>query len=221
MSVTAKPFRKWDLERWFYTDPLLSKTDRAVARQILAQMDERFQPRPVSLKSQAFIGGRVACWRESVNRSLRKLVTLGYFSKTLITVQRKTKQGIKGVTRVLVSLGRVTREYVESRSGVSPVQPRSVMSHHSPRTPLAARGTVGGDVVANSADRKGSRPVDNAESRRRALAEWPRLAGQRPITTDPVPRAIPMDVVRDPAAYAAYLAQLDAQLAAKIKSPRR
>lgn len=223
MSVSGKPWRKWDLERWFYTDPLLSKTDRAVARQILAQMNNQFQPVEVSLKSQAFIGGRVACWRETVNRSLRKLVTLGYFAKTLITVQRKTKQGIKGVTRTLVTLGSVTEPLVAvSRKRSST---RGVISDHSPRPPLATRGTVGNEAVAKSTDRRGSRPETELESKRKALAAWPRLAGSKPIDPEQLPSAVPAsDVsvgIHDPAAYRKYLDQLEAVFAAKSRRRAR
>lgn len=221
MSLSRKPFRKWDLERWFYTDPLLSTTDRAVARQILAQMDNSFRPVAPSLKSQAFIGGRVACWRETVNRSLRKLCTLGYFSKRLVTVQRKTKQGIKGVTRTLVELGEVTSPLVDNGRGRSSSSPRGVTSDHPPRTPPGARGTVGSDVVANSADRRGGRPRLDPEDKRNAVAQWPRLAGSRPIDPDQLPSAVPSSdasiPIGDHDAYRRHLAMLDDRLAAKSR----
>lgn len=220
MSITRKPFRKWDLERWFYTDPLLSTTDRAVARQILAQMDNAFRPAVLSLKSQAFIGGRVACWRETVNRSLRKLCTLGYFAKSRITVQRQTKQGIKGVTRVLVELGEVTRPLVDNGRGKTSSSAHSVISHHPPRTPPGTMGSVCPDVVTKSADRRGDAPRLDSESKREALAQWPRLAGSKPETTDPVPRGVPIEVIRDPDKLRAWTAEQDDRLAAMMSKRR-
>ena len=217
----VKPFRRWDMERWFCTDPLLTKTDRAVARQILAQMDDTFEPRLVSLKSQAFIGGRVSCWRESVNRSLRKLVSLGYFVKTWTTVQRKTAQGWKGVTRVLVSLGPVAQRVVTERKAVSAAQAHGVTSHHPSRALPAEKGTVSGSVIANSADRTAERAVAEQKNRRKALGQWPILATTRPVLAENLPSAVPVSEFTDFEAYRARLEALDAQLLAKRKQPRR
>jgi hypothetical protein len=184
-------------------------------------MDDAFEPRMVSLKSQAFMGGRVNCWRESVNRSLRKMVSLGYFAKTWITVQRKTAQGWKGVTRVLVSLGPVAQRLVDERHAVSAAQAHSVTPHHPSRALPGSKGTVSSSVVANSADRNGERAVVERKNRRKALDQWPILATTRPVLADNLPSAVPVSEFTDFEAYRARIEALDAQLQAKRKQPRR
>jgi len=77
MSVTVKPSTKWDLERFIYSDPALNGVERFVALQILKTLDNKFRPVKAGLMSQALIGWRVHAWRETVNRAVRKLVTLG------------------------------------------------------------------------------------------------------------------------------------------------
>lgn len=188
-SVTRTPFSKWDLERFIYTDPALSTTDRWVAVQILKTLDNRFRPVESALMSQALIAFRVRKWRESVNRSVRKLRTLGYFVTRWVSVNAATAQGIKGVTRVRCELGPVLRKLVENQSlkpGVSAGQPRGVTLHHPSPTPPGRPGTGGSYVVAKSADRNGG-AEDQSEFKRKTLEQWPRLAGgrQQPTPTPP------------------------------------
>lgn len=188
MSVTRTPFTKADLERFIYTDPALSTTERWVAVQILKTLDNRFQPVTGRLMSQALIGYRLNKWRESVNRAVRKLVILGYFHATWVSVDRATKQGIKGVTRVLHELGPVLRKIVENQNikpGVFPGQPRSVISHHPSPTPPGSPGTVGDYVIAKSADRNSGALENLADFKRKTLEQWPRLAGKQRGT--PIP----------------------------------
>lgn len=187
-SVTRAPFSKWDLERFIYTDPALSTTDRWVAVQILKTLDNRFRPVESALLSQALIAFRLHKARESVNRAVRKLRTLGYFITRWVSVDRSTAQGIKGVTRVRAELGPVLRKLVERQStkpGVSAGRPRGVTPHHPSPTPPGSPGTVGSSVVAKSADRNGG-AEDQSEFKRKTLGQWPRLAGSRPHPT-PMP----------------------------------
>lgn len=188
-SLTRKPFSKWDLERFIYADPALSTSERWVAVQILKTLDNRFRPVESGIMSQALIGFRIHKWRETVNRAVRKLRILGYFATRWVSVDRATAQGIKGVTRVRCELGPVLRKLVENRSlkpGVSAGQPHGVTSHHPSPTPPGSPGTVGGYVVAKSADRNGG-AEDQSEFRAKTLAQWPRLAGgrQQPTPTPP------------------------------------
>jgi hypothetical protein len=204
----------------FQTDPLLSPVDRAVGIYLLSSMNKRWEPVEANLDSQALMAARVGCWRETANRSLRKLVTLGYFSTTWKTVQRATAQGIKGVTRVLVSVGSVVRPFVE-QSGVSAGKRRGVISHHPPRTPPGTDLAVSSSAVANSADRKGRGPSDTRDDKRNALAQWPRLAGSRPRDVTQLRTHIPIELVRDPAAYRRYVDELEAEQSRRVKKPRR
>jgi hypothetical protein len=202
-SVTRTPFSKWDLERFIYTDPALSTTERWVAVQILKTLDNRFRPVEGALMSQALIGFRLHKWRESVNRSVRKLRTLGYFITRWVSVNRSTAQGIKGVTRVRCELGPVLRKLVENESskpGVCAGQPHGVTLHHPSQTLPASPGTVGSSVVAKSADRRGG-AEDQSEFKRKTLAEWPRLAGSKPQPT-PTPPAFAELAERQRAAIA-------------------
>ena len=219
MSVNGRPFGRWDLRRMFETDPLLSSTDRAVAIRLLASMDNKWRPVLIKLDAQAITAARVGCWRETVCRSVRKLVALGYYRTTWRTVQRRTLQGIRGVTRVQVSIGPVVRQFVEPQH-VSAAQRPSVMSHHPPQTPPGQNLSVCTDVVTKRADRKGTGPDLDSESKRKTLAGWGRLAGRRPQPTDPAPRAIPVELIRDPAAYRRYLDELEQDQAAR-RSRRR
>lgn len=190
MSVTRTPFTKTDLERFIYTDPALSTTERWVAVQILKTLDNRFQPVKSRLMSQALIGYRLNKWRESVNRAVRKLVILGYFHAAWVSVDRATRQGIKGVTRVLHELGPVLRKLVDNESskpGVFAGKPRGVMSHHPSPAPPGSPGTVGGYVDAKSADRNSGALENRADFKRKTLEQWPRLAGPQRATPTPAP----------------------------------
>lgn len=191
-SVTPAPFSKWDLERFIYSDPALSTTERWVAVQILKTLDNKFRPVMSGLMSQALIGWRLHKWRESVNRAVRKLVLLGYFCKSWVTVDRDTAQGVKGVTRVMCELGPVLRKLTEgriTRPGLSAAQARGGTSHHPSPTPPGAPGTVGDPVVANSADRNGGALENRSEFRAKTLGQWPRLAGRQRPTAQPPPFA--------------------------------
>lgn len=211
-SITARPSSKWDLERFIQTDPALSTADRYTAHKLLKQLDDKFRPLDHKLAAQGLIGRWIGCARETVNRSYRKLRTLGYFRMRWVTVNRKTAQGIKGVTRVQVILGPVLRRLVDTGrtdGNVSAAQARGVTSHH-PSQPLPGDpGAVGSEVVANSADRKPHGPVDNAESKRKTLTEWPRLAGAKPRDVTQLRSHLPIGLITDPAAYAAYIDHLD------------
>lgn len=220
MSVNGRPFGRWDLRRMFETDPLLSPVDRAVAIRLLGCMDKRWRPVLVKLDSQAVTGARVGVWRETVNRSLRKLVHLGYYATTWRTVQRRTLQGIRGVTRVQVSIGPVVRQFTESQACNFAAQRPSVMSHHPPRTPPGENFTVGGSGVTNSADRTGLAARFDPESRRKAIEHWPRLAGRAAKRPDPISN-IDLQLVRDPAAYRRYLDQLEQDQARRSRARRR
>lgn len=199
MSVARAPLSKWDLERFVYTDPALSTTERWVAVQILKTLDNKLRPVNAGLMSQTLIGYRLHKRRESVNRALRKLVVLGYFRTRWITVQRATAQGVKGVTRVLAELGPVLAGLVEkrrSRDAVSAGKPRGVTSPHPSPTPPGHPGTVSGSVIANSADRKGEGD-DSARFKRETLDQWPRLAGSRPKPTPAPPRFAELELRTD------------------------
>lgn len=188
MSVTEKPFTKWDLERFIYSDPALSETERFVALQILKTLDNKFRPVDAGLMSQSLIGYRVHVWRETVNRAVRQLRALGYFVMSWVSVQRRTLQGIKGVTRVKCELGPVLRRFVEkrrSKTGVSAGQTHGVTVPHPSPAPPGRPGTVGSEVAANSADRTGEPPGNSARFKREILDKWPRLAGRQQPT--PVP----------------------------------
>lgn len=192
MSVTLKPFNKWDLERFIYSDPALNSTERFVAIQVLKSLDNRFRPVRAGLMSQSLIGYRVARWRETVNRSLRKLVILGYFSTSWVSVPRSTAQGIKGVTRVLCELGPVLRKLVENRSlkpGVFAGQARGVTVSHPSQALPGHPGTVGSEVIAKSADRTSGPSENHADFKRKTLEQWPRLAGKQQPTQTAAPFA--------------------------------
>lgn len=190
MSIIAKPSTKWDLERFIYSDPALNGVERFVALQILKTLDNKFRPVRSGLMSQALIGYRVHAWRETVNRAVRKLVILGYFRKTWISVPRATRQGIKGVTRVWCELGPVLRrlvDYGRSDGKVSAGQPHGVTGNHPSPAPPGRPGTVGSQVIANSADRTGDANGNSAQFKRETLEKWPRLAGTRPAPTPTPP----------------------------------
>lgn len=192
MSVTVRPFKKWDVIRLFETDPILTTSERYVGLQLLRSLDDKFRPVLVNLHSQALIGSRVHVWRETVNRVVRKLVLLGYFRTRWVSVNRQTKQGIKGVTRVLVELGPVLRRLVDdSRQPVSAGQPRGVMSHHPSPTPPGGPVSVGGEVVTKSAGSNGVTREDTPEFRRKTLADFKRLAGSRPPSASRLPSSTP------------------------------
>lgn len=221
-TIGARPFGKWDLERMFYTDPLLSVTERSVAIQLLKSMDKQFRPVEINLHAQALIASRVGCWRETVCRVLRKLRVLGYFVAYWRTVQRRTLQGIKGVTRVVVELGPVVTPFVNNaKKPESPGNPRGVICRHPSQALPAREGAVSTDVVTQSTDRKGRGPSDEAEDRRAARAGWVRLAGRRPESAERLPSWTPAAFYNDPVAYRAYLDDLEAQSARKVKPPRR
>jgi hypothetical protein len=192
-SVTPKPFSKWDLERFIYSDPALNSTQRFVAIQVLKTLDNKFRPVRSGLLSQALIGYRVARWRETVNKALRHLVVLGYFRTSWITVQRPTVQGIKGVTRVMCELGPALRRLVEknrSPDQVSAGQAHGVTSDHPSPAPPGRPGTVGSSVIAKSADRTDG-AFAQAEFKRKTLERWPRLAGSKPVDPARLPSAVP------------------------------
>src|SRR5579859_2915789 len=166
MSVTVTPSTKWDLERFIYSDPALSETERFVALQLLKTLDNKFRPVRSGLMSQALIGYRVHVWRETVNRAVRRLVFLGYFTASWVSV--------------LHQLGPVLRKLVEknrSSGDVSAGQPRGVTVTHPSPTPPGRPGTVGSEVAANSADRTGEPPGNSDRFKRETLEKWPRLAG--------------------------------------------
>lgn len=224
MSITGKPFSKWDLRKWFYTDPLLTTLERFVAIELLSCMDNKFRPRLKKLDSQAMLGARVGAHRESVNRALRKLKTAGYFSTTWKTVQRDTAQGIKGVTRVLIEVGPVVRAYILTGQLVSPDQARGVMSRHPSQALPVSPGTGGVEAVAKSTDRSRERDELDPEDKRKALGQWPRLAGSKEIPAEARPSAVPSSDpsvnVRHPD-YRSIIERRDAQVAARIKAARR
>lgn len=188
MSITVKPSTKWDLERFIYSDPALSETERFVALQVLKTLDNKFRPKIYGLMSQALIGYRVHVWRETVNRAIRQLVILGYFRASWVSVPRATKQGIKGVTRVMCELGPVLRrlvDYGRSDGNVSAGHARGVTVPHPSPAPPGRPGTVGSEVVANSTDRTGEPTGNSARFKRETLGKWPRLAGKQQPT--PIP----------------------------------
>jgi len=215
MRVTVTPSTKWDLERFIYSDPALNGVERFVALQILKTLDNKFRPVRAGLMSQALIGYRVHAWRETVNRAVRKLVILGYFRASWVSVPRATKQGIKGVTRVMCELGPVLRrlvDYGRTDDRVSPGQPRGVTGTHPSPTPPGRPGTVSGEVVAKSADRSGEPPENSARFKRETLSRWPRLAGSKPRDVTALRSHLPIGLARDHDAYRAHLAELDTEL---------
>lgn len=188
-TVTCSPCKKWDLERFIYSDPALNSTQRFVAIQVLKSLDNKFRPVETGLMSQALIGWRIARWRETVNRALRHLVVLGYFRTSWVSVNRHTVQGIKGVTRVMCELGPVLRRLVESGrtdGKVSAGQAHGVTPSHPSPTPPGRPGTVGSSVIAKSA---GSNGGARENFKRKTLEEWPRLAGKPQPTPTPPPFA--------------------------------
>lgn len=188
MSLTSHPCSKWDVERFIYTDPALSTTERWVAVQILKSLDNKFRPVTGALMSQALIGYRLHKWRETVNRAVRKLVILGYFRTSWVSVNRSTVQGIKGVTRVMCELGPVLRRLVETGrtdGSVSAGQPRGVSSPHPSPTPPGRPMTAGDAVLAKSADRMSGSRENDADFKRKTLDRWPRLAGKPQATPAP------------------------------------
>lgn len=228
-TVTPAPFSKWDLERFIYGDPALNSTQRFVAIQVLKTLDNRFRPRESGLMSQALIGYRVRRWRETVNRALRHLVALGYFRTSWVSVNRPTAQGIKGVTRVMCELGPVLRKLVEkntSNGHVSAGKAHGVTLSHPSPTPPGDPGTVGGPVIANSADRKSGASEISAQFKRKTLADWPRLAGRQ---RTPVPAAFADLAALQAAALErdlelgleAYLELSDDEYEARIADKRR
>lgn len=223
----------WDLERFFWGNPNLTKTERSVAVQILRSWDRKFWPVDSQLASQTLIGHWVGCWRSTACRALRKMVTLGYFRTTWQTVKKLTKQGWKGVTRVQVRPGPELLKMIcpdkpdvcaaqGHPRDVCPGQARCVTSSHTSRTHQARSGTVSGSEIAKSADRTGEPGVDNAEFRRKTLANWPRLAGGKPISADRLPSSIPYAELELDRRDGAELGDLDAdEYAARIGEARR
>jgi hypothetical protein len=188
MSITVTPSTKWDLERFIYSDPALSETERFVALQVLKTLDNKFRPVKSGLLSQALIGYRVHVWRETVNRAVRRLVFLGYFTASWVSVPRATAQGIKGVTRVMHGLGPVLRKLVDkniSSRTVPAGQTHGVTVTHPSPAPPGRPGTVGSEVVAKSTDRRGGPDENSARFKRETLGKWPRLAGRQQPT--PIP----------------------------------
>lgn len=224
MSIAIKPFKKWDVIRVFETDPILTTSERYVALQLLRSLDDKFRPVLVNLHSQALIGHRVHVWRETVNRVVRKLVVVGYFRTRWVTVNRKTKQGIKGVTRVLIELGPVLRKLVDdAQPPVSAGQPRGVMSHHPSPTPPGSPVSVGSDVDAKSAGSNGVTREDTPEFRRKTLADFKRLAGSRPPSASRLPSSTPFaDLVdrRDGAELPGATELSEAEAAERLRRSR-
>jgi hypothetical protein len=224
MSLTVQPFKKWDIERFFYTDPILSTTERFVAIQLLKSLDDKFRPVRANLHSQALIGYRVHAWRETVNRVVRKLVLLGYFRARWTTVNRQTKQGIKGVTRVMVELGPILRKLVDDAGQtISPSQARGVMSHHPSPTPPGGPMSLGAEVVTKSAGSNGATREDTAKFRRETLAQFKRLAEQRPPSASRLPSSTPFAELterRDGAELPSTTELSDAEYAERIRKSR-
>jgi hypothetical protein len=222
--IAPTPFTRWDLERVFYGNPLLSPAERKTAVLILKSWDNKLRPVDCHLASQALIGFWAGHWRSTICRAVRKLVVLGYFRTTWRTVQRKTKQGIRGVTRVYVTPGPEMLRLLQAPSDVSAGDGRGVTSDH-PSRPLPARSVAVSDgVIANSADRKGPEPSDSRNDRRKALAEWPRLAGSRPITAGRLLSAVPFADLEFSTAGAeipGYTDLSDDEAAARLEAKRR
>ena len=223
----------WDLERFFWGNPNLTKTERSVAVQILRSWDRRFWPVDGQLASQTLIGHWVGCWRSTACRALRKMITLGYFRTTWRTVKKQTRQGWKGVTRVQVRPGPELLKLIcpdkpdvcaaqGHPASVCPGQARCVTPSHTSRTHQARPGTVGGPAIANSADRNGEPSADTAEFRRKTLANWPRLAGGKPISADRLPSAVPYAELELDRRDGAELGDLDAdEYAARVEASKR
>lgn len=192
MSVSITPSMPWDLERFFWGNPDLTTTERAVAVQILRSWDRKFWPVDSKLASQTLIGHWAGCWRSTACRAIRKMVTLGFFRVTWVSVKKQTKQGWKGVTRVHVSPGRELMKLIcPARPDVCAAQAHCVTSSHTSRTHQASPVTVGSSEIANSADRSGGTDVDTAQFKRKTLADWPRLAGAKPASADRLLSSIP------------------------------
>lgn len=230
MSVSATPFQKWDMERAFRTNPLLTTTDKAVGLELLQLFyNDKREQRPVirdkllRLRPQRVIGRFASCRRETVCRSLAKLVKLGYFRKRLVSVAVQTRQGIKGVTRVFLEPGRFFT------SGKFAAQARSVTSDHTPGNPAGNPGTDCTSVITTRTDRKGLAASSSRENRPEILENWPRLAGSRSdvpaLRPERVPAAelgLPLGIGlgrADPAANSDYAAAR-AALAAR-RQPKR
>lgn len=213
----------------FYGNPLLSTTERLVAIRVLKTWDKHtFEPVASKLPSQTLIGHWIGCWRSTVCRALRKLVALGYFRVTWVTIQKVTKQGVKGVTRVMVSPGPEIDKLIHPEKtadqDVFAAQGRGVTWTHTSRTHQGGDVAVGSGEIANSADRSGSTSADNAETRRKTLASWPRLAGAKPILASNLPSAVPfaeLTIRRDGAELAGYTELDDDELAARMEMARR
>lgn len=225
MSVSATPFQPWDLERVFYGNPWLSKTERGIAVLIVKKCwDGGTWPVDSQLASQTLLGHWFGCWRSTVCRALRKLVALGYFRTTWKTVQRQTKQGWKGVTRVYVTPGPELEKLISPVQEVSAGQGRGVTSAHTSQ-PLQARPVAVSDsVIANSADRTDASTADKREDRRKTLADWPRLAGSKPISASRLPSAVPYTAdfadKRDGADLPSYTELSDEEAAARLQQRR-
>ena len=230
MSLTVSPSRPWDLERMFYGNPLLTKTERLVAIRVLKTWHpDTFEPIASILPSQTLVGHWIGAWRSTVCRALRQLVALGYFRVTWVTVQKLTKQGIKGVTRVMVSPGPEVDKLIHPPEKtadqlVLPGQVLGVTSTHTSRTHQGENVAVGSGEIANSADRSGSTSADEAETRRKTLANWPRLAGAKPILASNLPSAVPfaeLAVRTDGAELAAYTELDEDERAARLQAARQ
>lgn len=223
MSVSVTPSMPWDLERFFYGNPYLTAAERSTAVLILKSWDRKFWPVPTRLASQTLIGHWAGYWRSTVCRALRKLVALGYFRTTWVTVKRLTKQGFKGVTRVSVMPGPELLKLINPENNVSAAQARGVTWPHTPRTPQAPTGTVSGSVIAKRADRSGGTAVDNSEFKRKALENWPRLAGSRPVSADRLPSAVrfeDLELRTDGADVISYVDLDPAEAAAALQAAR-
>ncbi len=213
----------------FYGNPLLSPTERLVALRVLKTWDkDTFEPVASELPSQTLVGHWVGCWRSTVCRAMRKLVALGYFRVTWVTIQKVTKQGVKGVTRVMVSPGREIDKLIhpEKSAGqdVSAGQVRGVTSAHTSRTHQGGGVAVSSGVIANSTDRSGEGAVDNAKSKRKTLANWPRLAGAKPILASSLPSAVPfadLEYRSDGAELKSYTELDDDEIEARRQAARR
>lgn len=223
MSLTVTPSMPWDLERFFYGNPYLTAAERSTAILILKSWDRQFWPVPTRLASQSLIGHWAGYWRSTICRALRKLVALGYFRTTWVTVRRQTKQGFKGVTRVSVMPGPELLKLINPQSDVSAAQVRGVTSPHTPQTPQGATATGGSSQMAKRADRSGGTAVDNSEFKRKTLENWPRLAGSKPISADRLPSAVrfeDLELRTDGADVVSYVDLDPAEAAARLQAAR-
>lgn len=222
MSITARPFKIWDCERLFWTDPNLSAMEKSLGVRLLRLFRDDFTVPDTRLKSQREFGYQLGMRRETVNRALRKLVFLGYFRTTWKTISASTAQGIKGVTRVLVAPGRVILEKTAARE-VSAGKPRGVTETHTPAPPGGRPGTDCASVVTQSAGSRNLTAPDAPHDRRKTLAQWPRLAGSRADLPSQQPSAIPVRAYTDPDAYRRLIEEKDAALENRMvrRQPRR